>query len=570
MIRHWLFFVLLLVVLGGGSTAVFLPTSLSPHHTTLAQTAPTLFVALDGSDDSGDGSAERPFRTLTHAAPLAPPGSTIYLRGGVYHEQTVFSAVGTAVNPITIQPAPGETVIFDGTGLPIPDDQHLVLISESTHVLFTGFEMTNSSGRGLGVFESEAITLRDNRVHEIRGRGIGGGGNLITIEDNEVWRTSLENENEAFNATGGWKAGISTYRRFDGSPSTNFVIRHNQIHDIWGEGIIAIFADGVQIDGNEIHDTYSVNIYIDNARNVTINGNYLYATTTRYNRSDRFVPANAIHLANESYDNAPATQLDNIIIANNLMLGTGRGVSYWHDQSNLDPSNSYRNVSIVYNVIADTHEDAIRFDGVGLFSQPPQNVLVQNNIIFAGGNGEVLNIGNSEGWTFSHNNWPDGVPELAEEPDSFAANPLFANPGLAGRPEDFMLQPHSSSIGAGQPFAPLPVDYLGRLRDPQRPSLGIFEMADVAAVDEEAAPGDELDDGGETAVSAPEPTPLPSDTSPQTIGQEPTQPTPTPPPAAPANNTPANDNLPLIGGIVFISIVLLFILLRFMRIAANR
>ena len=47
-------------------------------------------------------------------------------------------------------------------------------------------------------------------------------------------------------------------------------------------------------------------------------------------------------------------------------------------------------------------------------------------------------------------------------------------------------------------------------------------------------------------------------------------PTPTPPPAAPANNTPANDNLPLIGGIVFISIVLLFILLRFMRIAANR
>lgn len=532
-----------------------------------AQTVPGLFVSLEGSDEVGDGSVERPFRTLAHAAPLAQPGSTIYVRGGVYHEQTVFSGAGTAVSPVTIQPAPGETVIFDGTGLDISEDQHLVLVSQAAHILFTGFEITNSSGRGLGVFESESITLRGNRVHEIRGRGIGGGGNLITIEENEVWRTSLENEDEAFNATGGWKAGISTYRRFDGSASTNFSIRRNHIHDIWGEGIIAIFADGVQIEGNQIYDTYSVNIYIDNARNVTIHGNHLYATTTRYNRRDRFVPANAIHLANEAYDNAPPTQLDNIIIANNLIIGTGRGISYWQDQSNLDPGNSYRNLSIVYNVIANTHEDALRFDGVGLFSEPPHNVLVQNNIIFAGGNGETLNIGNSDGWTFSHNNWPDGVPELAEEPDSFAADPLFANPGLDGRPEDFMLQVGSSSIGAGQPFALIPVDFLGHPRDPQRPSLGIFEMVEVA--DGELAPALEGGDEEETAVSPPEPTPISDNAAPQTIGQEPVQPTPTPPTPA-AEATPANNNLPLVGGIIFISIILLFILLRFMRIAANR
>lgn len=554
MIYRWLLLVLLLGVFFGGS-AVF------------AQTGPDLFVALDGSDASGDGSVERPFRTLAHAAPLAQPGTTIYVRGGVYNEQTIFSAAGTAVAPITIQPAPDEAVIFDGTGVDISEDHHLVLISQSTNLLFTGFEITNSSGRGLGVFESDSITLRGNRVHEIRGRGIGGGGNLITIEDNDVWRTSLENENEAFNASGGWKAGISTYRRFDGSPSTNFIIRHNHIHDIWGEGIIAIFADGVQIQSNEIHDTYSANIYIDNARNVTIHGNYLYATTTRYNRSDRFVPANAIHLANEAYDDAPPTQIDNITIANNLIIGTGRGISYWHDDSNVNASNSYHNLTIVHNVIANTHEDALRFDGVGLFSEPPHNVLVQNNIIFAGGNGEVLNIGNSSGWSFSHNNWPDGVPELAEEPGSFASDPLFVQAGLNGRPEDFMLQPSSSSIGAGQPFALIPVDFLGRPRDPQRPSLGIFEMVEVA--DGEEAPAMEEGDEGETAVLPPE-EPLPTEPAPQPIGQEPVPLAPNPTPIPPVAETPPNDNLPLIGGIIFISIILLYMLLRFMRIAASR
>ncbi|MCB9435227.1 MAG: hypothetical protein H6668_24965 [Ardenticatenaceae bacterium] len=76
--------------------------------------------------------------------------------------------------------------------------------------------------------------------------------------------------------------------------------------------------------------------------------------------------------------------------------------------------------------------------------------------------------------------------------------------------------------------------------------------------------------GSHRPYPPPHPTPLPSDTSPQTIGQEPAQPPPPPPPPPPADDTPANDNLPLIGGIVFISIVLLFILLRFMRIAANR
>ena len=47
------------------------------------------------------------------------PGDTLYIRGGVYQERFDFHPdsefSGTAVNPITIQTYPGETVVFDGS-----------------------------------------------------------------------------------------------------------------------------------------------------------------------------------------------------------------------------------------------------------------------------------------------------------------------------------------------------------------------------------------------------------------------------------------------------------------------
>ncbi|MEM7111983.1 MAG: right-handed parallel beta-helix repeat-containing protein [Chloroflexota bacterium] len=469
-----------------------------------------LYVGLSGSDTVGDGSAERPFRTVEVAADQAEPGTTIYLLEGTYEEQTVITGQGTADLPITIEPAPNAAVRFDGSQLTIPENQNLVLIRDSAHLIFQGFEISNSTGRGLGVFESEHITLRDNRVHDTIGRGIGGGGNHITIENNEVWNASLENENEAFGATGGWKAGISTYKRADDSASTNFIIRNNHIHDVWGEGIIALFVDGALIEGNEVHDTYSVNIYVDNGRNIDIVGNYLHTTTTRYNRLDRPFPANGIQLANESYSEAPPTQVENILIGNNLIVGAGRAIRFWHDDRNLDPFNSYQNVQIVHNVVKNSHEIAIHFDGVGLTGVTPENVLVQNNIIFAGGQGQALNIAHPDAWTFLHNNWPNGVPELAEGPNSFAAQPLFAGSTGSLAPEDFVLQAESTSLGAGLPFSTLTTDYWGNVRHPERPSLGIYEPKELAIEATAVPPTAEPDT---TIAEEPTPTQTPASVS---------------------------------------------------------
>ncbi len=43
-----------------------------------------LHVSADGSDETGDGSAEHPFATPAYAAAQAEPGTEVIVHGGIY------------------------------------------------------------------------------------------------------------------------------------------------------------------------------------------------------------------------------------------------------------------------------------------------------------------------------------------------------------------------------------------------------------------------------------------------------------------------------------------------------
>lgn len=70
-----------------------------------------------GDDANHDGSEPRPWRTINHALSQLGPGDTLYLRGGIYHEQVYCAVAGTAEQPITIRSYPDERAIIQG-GLP--------------------------------------------------------------------------------------------------------------------------------------------------------------------------------------------------------------------------------------------------------------------------------------------------------------------------------------------------------------------------------------------------------------------------------------------------------------------
>ncbi|HEX5242380.1 MAG TPA: right-handed parallel beta-helix repeat-containing protein [Tepidisphaeraceae bacterium] len=71
------------------------------------------FVAPTGSDANA-GTLRKPFQTIQHAADVAQPGDTVYLRKGAYRETVVPAQSGTATAPITFERYHHEAVTIDG------------------------------------------------------------------------------------------------------------------------------------------------------------------------------------------------------------------------------------------------------------------------------------------------------------------------------------------------------------------------------------------------------------------------------------------------------------------------
>lgn len=77
--------------------------------------SPAYFVDASQGNDANDGSEEHPWQTLRHAVTRLTAGSTLYLHGGVYYEQTYLALAGRPELPIAIRSYPGEQAILDGS-----------------------------------------------------------------------------------------------------------------------------------------------------------------------------------------------------------------------------------------------------------------------------------------------------------------------------------------------------------------------------------------------------------------------------------------------------------------------
>src|SRR5262245_11670337 len=74
-----------------------------------------LHVATSGSD-AADGSAQRPFRTISRAAGVARAGDTVVVHGGEYREWVKPRFGGQSdTRRVTYEAAPGEHVVIKGS-----------------------------------------------------------------------------------------------------------------------------------------------------------------------------------------------------------------------------------------------------------------------------------------------------------------------------------------------------------------------------------------------------------------------------------------------------------------------
>jgi hypothetical protein len=113
-----------------------------------AQYSRTLYVATDGSDETGDGSEAAPYATLQAALREASPGTRIHLAAGEYPPAGLLPALeGSAEAPIAIT-GQGDAVINGELNEAATVGLHL---STTRHVVIDGLRIVNTLGSGIRV-----------------------------------------------------------------------------------------------------------------------------------------------------------------------------------------------------------------------------------------------------------------------------------------------------------------------------------------------------------------------------------------------------------------------------------
>lgn len=166
---------------GGGTGTAAPPTTTGPP------SANDYYVATTGND-SGDGSAGKPWRTIGHAATIVGAGGTVHVLPGVYNESVFLDNGGTPSARVRFvsDTAWAAKITGDGSGKPA------IQIRNADYVDIIGFEITNVNGY-IGI-ESLASYSRiiANLVHGVSGGcmlgqfTLGGAGINLAVPGHDV------------------------------------------------------------------------------------------------------------------------------------------------------------------------------------------------------------------------------------------------------------------------------------------------------------------------------------------------------------------------------------------------
>ena len=262
-------------------------------------------VAVNGSDESGKGTEDSPYATVSAAA-QAEPASIIIVHEGEYGPvQLGPESSGREQAPTVIRPAEGEKAVIhaeDGTGLSIVNASHIAVegleIEGGTHGIY--YESTREAGQ-----ELTDICFRNCTVHGIRGiHGIC----VYARNDLSPVKNLTVDGCEVYDCECGSSESMVLNGNIDG-----FTISGNCIHDNNNIGIDMIGFEGtakhpdadsgkneyeydmvrngictgnvvynISTDGNEAYyedgeyDPCAGGIYVDGGQNIEINNNFVF------------------------------------------------------------------------------------------------------------------------------------------------------------------------------------------------------------------------------------------------------------------------------------------------------
>lgn len=356
------------------------------------------------------------------------------------------------------------------------------------------------SGRG------ENITLKNLKIYGIENNNANGNAHGILIAGTDLLplkNITIEN-NEIYNL----KLGFSESLVLNGNVDT-FLVKNNIIRDNDNIGIDIIGLEHTCVSCTEENDRArngivsfntirnitsasnpayagdlaAVGIYVDGGKNIIIENNKI--TSADY----------GIELATESTTSTLFTEniiVRNNLIYNNLVAGLATG-GYTNSRRGC------KDCTIVHNTFYKNGTVVASSNGELYFQYNSQDILIANNIFYAGPSGLFINFERTSNTNINLNNnlyFTDAAPAkwtwiwkpaadyktfaafaagAAKEASGIYADPLFTNAAL----EDFSLQSGSPAKDIGLSLTVDQrgsVDYLGldRLFGPT-PDIGAFE-----------------------------------------------------------------------------------------------
>jgi len=451
------------------------------------------YVASDGDDASGDGSAGNPWATITHAVDSAADGDEVLVRPGIYNARqrlrrefdvpvVVRSEVpyaaklrhdaGAALIAFTAR-----NIVIEGFEIAHAPDNTGALVIQVQDLLGA----VNGSADGTDPVVS-GIVFRNNIIHSSTNNDllkVNNGAENILIEGNLFFNQSGSDEHIDINSVIGVTVQDNIFMNTAARPDTSSFV--------------------VIKDSNANSDSVLGTRQVVVRRNVFLNW---------YGSSGQ----SFVRLGEDGTANFEAID---ILVENNLMLGNSgdlmrtsltiqgsRDVVFRNNTLSGDmPSRSFagrliaspanprnRDLEFVNNAYSDPTGTmgSEAFSGVDLFDAPPDqtdSALLDNNLYFNGGgpipvdNGQFLDFLDDVNALVGDPLLPDPAGLIAPEWDGegFADGSATIREAFLRLVVDWAVpQGGSPMIDAADPASSATEDILGQLRG-DRPDLGAFE-----------------------------------------------------------------------------------------------
>jgi hypothetical protein len=452
--------------------------------------AQNIHVAVNGSDTTGTGTVSNPYATITKAANVAVPGDTVFVHGGIYHNDNfgngdiwksemlaLITCNGTANAWIVFMPFPGDTVLLEF------DAAKGVNIRRSSYVKFAGFHI----------------------------KGIADG---ITLQQLQaawgLYKDSLGNIHDLAQEMGIDITDTALYGQTLTKPATINVERPPYYNGI---GLIALSSHHIILENNLVEWTTASGLRVQRSDYTTVKGNEVRYCTMRtpggvgaltiaesqvlpandtFPGNKIFILKNKVHdNENQIYSWAPSKSFIHFVIDEGSgIFFTRNSDTYNHGYSVVANNLSYRNgasgivihrtdrVLVEHNTVYDNGTSNGPAKPGGLGYNTTKHVTFRNNISWSkptkfalgrvGANNFFLVVDSN--LLFNNN----GSEPVAKGLTSgwFEANPQFYNVNA----DDFRLAKNSPAIDRGYTPVLVADDYLGMPRSDGKPDIGAYEL----------------------------------------------------------------------------------------------